>query len=120
MALIPSENGRRHGRRKRPGGTRLRSGRRMKKEMYNRTSRSGTREATCGTKSRNKIWLPERRIEESDYEETLEDGAHTGWGGDRHCERLGLCANAERVLRFRQCRYLATGSGASIHRGREV
>src|SRR5260370_21511298 len=75
----------------------------MKRETCNRTSRCGIPGDTCGTKLRDKSWLPEGRIEESDDEETVEDCAHAGGSGDGPRGRPGYRTNARRVLRLHQC-----------------
>jgi len=53
-----------------------------KKEMCNRTSRSGMRGDICGTKLRNTSWLREKRIKENDDGEKVEHCAHARWIGD--------------------------------------
>src|ERR1700737_1430860 len=92
----------------------------MKRETCNRTSRSGIPGDTCGTKLRDKSWSRERRIEESDDEETVEGCAYAGWNGDGRRGWPGLRTDAKRVLRFHQYNEHWAGSGARVCSGREV
>src|SRR6266852_9587447 len=92
----------------------------MKRETCNRTSRCGIPGDTCGTKLKDKSWLPERRIEEGDDEETVEDCAHAGGSGHHPRGRPGLRTDAKRILRFQQCNEHWAGSGARVRSGREV
>src|SRR6266478_114252 len=92
----------------------------MKKETCSRTRGFGIPADTCGTKLRDKNWSRERRIEESDDEETREDGAHSSWGSDGACGWLGFRTNEKRVVRFLQCSEHWTGSGSRVWARLEV
>src|SRR5467141_2129760 len=92
----------------------------MKKETCSQTSRFGIPAATCGTRLRDKIWLPEKRIKESKDGETTEDGAHSGWSSDGTRGWLGFRTNEKRVVRFHECGEHWTRSDSSVCTGREV
>src|SRR5260370_740618 len=92
----------------------------MKKETCKRTSRSGMRAGIRGTRLRGKIWLRERRIEESHDGETMEDGSHAVRSGDGACGWTGLRTDAERGLWVPQCSEHRASGGAGVRSGREV
>src|SRR5713101_1764467 len=92
----------------------------MRRETCNRTRRFGMLADTCGTRLRNKSSLWERRIEESDDEETMEDGARSGWSSDGTCRWLGFRPNEKRIVWFLQCSEHWTRDGARVGARREV
>src|SRR5260370_42476589 len=86
----------------------------MKKETCSRTRGFGIPADTCGTKLRDKNWSRERRIEESDDEETREDGAHSNRGSDGARGWISFRTNEKRVVRFHECSQHWTGSGSRV------